>query len=228
MPEQSTSEVGGINLKDGIKMFFAILGLVVLILASEAIYQFRNNKDFQVRLYLSLARFLAQKSYVKPAVFFLERAAEIRLSRVGENYTQIYSSPPPLKISLSNNKLLLEDYRRLIKDQDVEGLMHQFPPVKWGKLFYLLGLSAYKNKEFELVIPFWQAAVYLAPEWSHFHIELANYYLSQEKTDSAREQIEFCLKFYFPQKHCSDFLKENVEKNSYLPIGFLESEIINF
>ena len=100
-----------------------------------------------------------------------------------------------------------------------------------AKLFYRLGLIAYQNNHKELVLPLWTTMVNLSPEWSHFELELANYYLAAGNAREAKNTIEYCAQFYFPKEICLTFQNNEIQNNQPQPVGFMkdriQTEVIN-
>lgn len=96
-----------------------------------------------------------------------------------------------------------------------------------AKVFYRLGLIAFRHSEMKLTENLWQTSVFLAPEWSYFHIELANLYLADGKTEVAKQKLDYCLNFKHPRGHCKNFMDEHITGETYEPVGFLSSTIQN-
>jgi len=94
-----------------------------------------------------------------------------------------------------------------------------------AKAFYRLGLMAFQNNHQELVTPLWTAMVNLSPEWSHFQLELANYYLAIGNIQEAKNSIDYCGKFNFPNEICDSFLQNEIQNNQPQPVGFLKDKI---
>lgn len=204
------------------KTLLVILVIVSLMLTSEAIFQLRNNPSVQIPAYLRLTRMLATAGRVEVSLKFFGKAYDIRLKQLnyGENDKLIPENQLP---DPPQNDKLISDYKNILKSMDVKKLTTTYDT--WGKILYNLGLSAYRNGETDLVIPFWQKALAIAPEWSYFHVELANYYLNLGQTDKAGKQLEYCLEFHHPKSFCQHFVTNNLEKEVPEEIGFLESKI---
>lgn len=199
-----------------------LLGLIILMFISEGLYRFRFNKDLQIRLYLSVSHLLAHKSQIEYSLKLAEKAAEIRLSQAPDDAIQ-YDIPIKDRPQLQNSRII-KDYQELLENLNLDSLV-QHNPGKWGALFYSMGLAAYKRGEPNLTIYFWQKAVLLAPEWSYFQVELANYYLSVNDLENAQKQLNFCLSFEFAKDHCNQYIQENLETKSPLSVGHWESDI---
>ena len=205
-------------------IFFAFIGFFVLILFSESLYALRNNPEVKIRLYLNLARVSSKASRVQGALNFLGKVAEIRLEEIAKGYPEVNFKTTETVPPIPENPQLNKDYTLFLQGLDYK-LLAQPAYTKWAKTFYTLGLLAYKNNETDLVIPFWQAAINIAPEWSYFHIELANFYSSTGDILNAKETLNYCLKFNYTKEHCQLFLNDNLESGSYEEIGFMEKDI---
>lgn len=100
-----------------------------------------------------------------------------------------------------------------------------------AKAFYRLGLVAYQNNHKQLVPPLWTAMVNLSPEWSHFQLELANYYLATGNIQAAKDSIDYCARFNFPDEICLDFQNNEIQNNQPQPVGFMkdgiQTEVVN-
>lgn len=94
-----------------------------------------------------------------------------------------------------------------------------------AKIFYRLGLIAFRNNHQKLVPPLWTAMVNLSPEWSHFQLELANYYLAAGNIQAAKNSIGYCGNFNFPDEICLDFQNNEIQNNQPHPVGFMEDKI---
>jgi len=205
------------------KIILVIFAFTTLVLLSEGLYQFRNNINLQAKTYLIFARFLANKSRVGPALIYLEKAANIRVSQLKKVYPNLEDITPEVPF-IPNNEQLIESFKLILLSLDIQTLS-QFKPEKLGKVFYTLGLAAYENKEPILVIPLFQKAISLAPEWSYFHVELANFYVMMGQDQEAKNTLEKCFNFKNPKEHCQQYINNNFESEIYEKVGFLKEAI---
>lgn len=155
---------------------------------------------------------------------FLNKASDIRINQMTQEYPgnafpKKASAPIPIY-----NQNLSEEYLSYIKTLDTLKLS-QHDSIKWGKVYYTLGLSAHKNSEDQLVIPLWQTAIYLAPEWSYFHIELSNFYLIKGEREEAVARLDYCLQFKYPKSYCQWFINDHLANDKPAEVGFLEKKI---
>lgn len=210
------------------KIRYVILGLLIVavLFLSEILYTLRNKPSYLLPFYLNQTRHAAQNSNIPKTLRNLERVSEMKLRELTKEYPQISLETQITTPPLPNNPALKEAYKTYLQSLDYEALVKSYSS-KFAKPYYYLGLLAYRNNEPQLVVPFWQAAANLAPEWSYFHVELANFYLSRGLIDKAKETIDFCLKFKFPKEHCTQFLNENINTNTPEVTGYLKGEIEN-
>lgn len=227
MSKDTTSKKEGVNRSSFSKIHLAIflVGFFVLILLSEFIYRLNNRPQLGVHDYLEMASSSAQKSNVKKTLDYLGKASELRLE------SEVIKEHPGVEIQsnitiplIPKNKDIQEAFSSYLKSIDYEEFKKIYAS-RWARIYYNLGHLAYEQNEPELVVPFWEIAANLGPEWSYFHVELANYYLSQGEIDKARESIGYCMQFQFPKDHCREFLEKNIEAETVEPVGSWEEQI---
>jgi hypothetical protein len=137
-------------------------------------------------------------------------------------YTSLLSIPTTNNIP--NDEKLITELNIELKKIDFGTLTNDINN-DLAKSFYRLGLISYKNNHKELTLPFWISMVNLSPEWSHFQLELANYYLAIGNVQSAKNSIDYCENFNFPATICDSFLLNEIQNNQPHPIGFMEDNI---
>ena len=203
-------------------LFFAFLVIILSMFLSEVIYSYRNNSPYVLLYYLNKSRAYALKSNLVKAYTYLGKEAKI-------NFRHSLRQYPDLIFSNNYPNIDINGLRQNTSNSFLEYIVNLMPEEIVGtkeadmsRIFYDLGLLASKNKQFDFTEKFFQMAVYLEPELSHYHIELANYYLVMGDKDKANEAIEFCLKFTYPQKHCKEFMGDDIYFRSLQEIGFLE------
>lgn len=206
------------------KLLLIALGFILLTSASELLYNSKNNDNFRMSSYLYLTRLFAKTRNLELSHKYLSKASEIRFSETIKKYPEIEFEHPFTIPSLPENQGFQKQYLGLLSNIDYK-LLSSSDPKHLSKIFYQLGLIAYENNDTEKVIPLWQTAVYLAPEWSYFHIELANYYLSEGMVEEAKDSLSYCLKFRHPKEHCQWYIENFLEKSSFDSVGFLETKI---
>lgn len=167
-----------------------------------------------------------QSGEINKAIEFLIKSSTLKseISRLGYKDYYTVLKPVPELTNLPNddefNSKILAELKRLdfasLSDAHNNDL---------AKVFYRLGLIAFQNDRKELVSSLWTAMVNLSPEWSHFQLELANYYLAAGDQLGARRSIEYCLNFKFPDEICSSFLLNEIQNNQPQPVGFMNDRI---
>lgn len=213
------------SVSSRVRLIFFLLGFIALVFLSELIYSFTNKSQLGVHAYLKMAQVSAQKADLKKTLRNLAKAAEIRLeNQVAQKYPDIEIETQVAIPTIPNNESLNNAFLNFLKSIDYETLKDSYAS-KWAKPFYKLGLLAYVQKEPELVVPFWEIGVNLAPEWSYLHVELANFYLTQGNSSKATSTIDYCLTFQHPKDHCQEYLEKNIKYSSPVPVGSWEAEI---
>lgn len=205
-------------------LIFLIFFFIALSFFSELIYTLRNRPPRLASYYLKIVCFYSKRSDTQKAIRYFNKAAEVKIEEIGKNYPDLAPKTSITPPSIPDNSYINQLYLSYLQNLNSDELGKVYPD-KWAKHFYNLGLMAYRNNEPDITAPFWETAIYLAPEWSYFHVELANFYLIQGNANKAREQIEFCLQFQFANKHCREFLRENILTNSMEAVGIWEEQI---
>jgi len=200
------------------------LAFLLLLTLSEAIYIFNNKPEYFVLYYLKRAKASAENSEAQEAMNFLLKAAKINIRYNAKHYSQLIPSNYDLNFGLpKSNPRLNQAYLDYIQNLNL-GSLTRSGEKDLAKIFYTLGLLAYKNNQAGLVSPLWQTAVYLSPELSHLHVELANFYLNLGDRQKAEILLSYCLKFEYPIKHCQEYLDYILSPGEPNEIGFLEGE----
>jgi len=96
---------------------------------------------------------------------------------------------------------------------------------KLAQVSYTLGLLAYKYNQPDIVIPLFRTAIYIDPELSHFHIELANFYFKKGDEEQAKKALDYCQEFTFPGPHCQQYIDNNLRYEVPEKVGFLEEAV---
>jgi len=206
-----------------IKIILGITVILLTIFISEFLYYLNHKQSLEINDYLKKAQIYSKFYMPKKTLEHFINAAQFRL--IGENnaYPPLQNDNiPTLQLTLSSN--LKKSYRQLFSTTDFLSF-DQLSSAKWGQYFYQLGLLAYQNNQDSLIVPLWQTAIHLGPLWSHFHIELANYYLSKQQPQLAQDRLNLCMQFEDPRGTCQEFLETNVIPNTPEPIGFLNTAI---
>lgn len=202
-----------------LKLFLAILGVLILASVSEAIFQLNNNPSIQYLFQPYFARFFIKSTLPELAFKQIGKVADYKLQNANLKVSESLNIP-----NLSKNRELKKGYVVFL-NENKNDLLNSTDYNFWSKSFYKLGLIAHQNNEPDLVTSFWQSAINFSPQWSYYHIELANYFLFKGLTNDSAETLTFCLKFEYPRQHCQEFIKNNLERNTHEKVGFLEKTI---
>ena len=208
-----------------IKIFLVFLAFLILIFLSETIYTLNNNSPLLTSYYINKAQVSARNSDVDRALSYLTKAAKFNIRYQARQYPNLVPSIYNLNFSLpKTNPPLNQAYFDYIQNLDAESLSYSDGEGP-GKIFYSLGLLAYKNNQPDLVVPLFQTAIYIDPQLSHYHIELANFYLMQGDDFRTRRELSYCLKFKNAKNHCQQYIDNNLYWNVPEEIGFLEKAV---
>lgn len=199
-------------------------GFLTLLVISELIYSFRNRPQFVQRYYLFLAKQTALVGNIQRSIFFLNKAAQITIDLNAKKYP-VYEQVRYPKINYDSSDMEFQ--------KEYKGYVAAIPPFNSdqdtaryiAKIFYDLGLIAYKTDEKNMAVYFLQTAVLLDPYFSYYHVELANYYLAQGDKDQANKVIEFCLNFDVTVDHCNEYQNDNIRINYPEDVGFLKQRV---
>ncbi len=211
-------------MKNYIKYLLAAVGFLVLILTSEVIYRVKNVPEFSQTVYRVLAKQTASLNNIKSSLNFLEKAAQVTI-KINAKIFPEYNQESYSKINYdSRNQEFQKEYKNYIThisslDSSQDKARHL------AKIFYDLGLIAYKTGGKSMVVYFFQTAIFLDPYFSYYHVELANYYLAQGERSQAEKAIEFCLKFDVTIEHCNEYQNDNLQINYPEEVGFLKQRV---
>ena len=211
--------------KSSFKVVIAILlTFLLLLIISESLYRSKNDNNLSIRYYLKMTEVNAKRGNLPKALESFNNATNIKVQEGGREYKLLneeVSIPTPVTPYSDNSK---SDYLEYFETYNFKGLNSSYLS-SWAIPFYQLGKISYEYGEFDNAVSLWESARMLAPEWSYFHVELANLYLTLGDSEKARAQIEYCLKFHFPQNHCREFLEGNIRSNSPEQVGTWEEKI---
>lgn len=183
------------------------------------------EEEKKIKTYLDQVKSSAKDSNAQAALGSLGKGADIKLSQLAKAYQERKIETIVTIPVLPDNLKLTQSISEYLQNFDTEELT-TLNPSKWAKPFYMLGLIAYRNNEPSLLVPFWQNSARLAPEWSFFYVELANYYSSIGKIQEAKDVLNDCTQFDSPEFHCKTFMETNLGNNKIESIGFLEETIV--
>jgi len=213
------------------KTIFFTLTIIFVVFLSELIYFSKTKPSYfsqQATLYyLKKSQYFSQKNNLSKALKYFEKATQVKIN----NQKKLYPNLIPkyiVNISLPNNSAELNQvYLNYLNSLDIKQLYKNYSP-NLAKEFFNLGLINYQhNQSSNTILQLWQTAIYLAPQWSNFHTELANYYFYLNQNNNAKEKLEYCLKFEYPKKYCQNFIKNNLNKNIKEKMGFTKANFKN-
>lgn len=200
-------------------IFFTLAVFVILILLSEGVYIMKNVSPALTHYLIEKAQASALRGNVQSSLYTLSVAAKINIFPQVFQYRGLIPISYGTKINIpEENSQLKGNWLAYIQNLNLK------TPSEWAlaRIFYNLGLIAYRNNQTNLTIPLWQTAAYLEPELGHYHIELANFYFVSGSQEKARNELAFCLKFKYPAKQCQEYIDNSLSKNIPEDIGFLE------
>lgn len=211
--------------KNFLKIVLLFVSLLSLLLISEILYSLNSGRQVLLSYYLNRANYSSKYSNPNLTLKFLARAAKIKLIELADSYPKDTIEVDIFTPNIPDN-YFQEELASYLNSLDYNSLAEASPSI-WGKYFYNIGLIASKNGESAVTADYWQIASYLAPEWSYFHIELANYYIHIGSGERAKTVLEYCLNFKSARQHCSDFFQKYLYNESapYENLGFLQEKI---
>lgn len=125
-----------------------------------------------------------------------------------------------LKYKLPNNDLFIKDVSEKYKS-----LPDYFNLPAY---LYFFGVSAYEYNLKDLTPKLIELAIKMDPDFSFWRVELANYYLSQGKSDTAEKTIVDCVKLQHPRNHCEDFMNTYIQTRQTYDVGFLTPGVMDY
>ena len=207
------------------KLVYPLLFIFVLVL-SEFIYIVNVHRQNLISTYAVYSAQGASKRHDIPkTVSSLSWAAQLNIKALPEKYSSLIPQDYQIKLVLPNaNDNFENSVANYIESLDLERIART-EEGDLARVFYNLAIISAKEGEDNLDQSFFQTAVFLNPELSHFHVALANYYLLKGNTEKAQEAISFCLKFKNPQRHCKDYRDGSFAQKAPEEIDFLEKEL---
>jgi len=210
-----------------VKYILAGLVFIFILFASEFIYIVNQKNQVYVLYHLFFAQKLVDRLGPQRSLDLIAKGTKINLDKVAKSYSPTLQPNYNPQVDISSmSEEFKQTFVTYVKQLDIR-LMASREESDLARVYYTLGLLAYKNNESDLTPRFFQTALLLNPELSHFHIELSNYYLSQGNEEGARGALELCSKFKYANEHCQDYLDNNFFWKVPEQVGFLEKEVKN-
>ena len=216
-----TKKFTSFRLVRSTKFIVFFLVLFILISLSEILYVINNKPELITKYYLKRAINASIHSNPQKSIGNIINATKYEINFQSNKYGSTIPENYDLKLLLIDEN---KEFVKVLSDKLVE-LNIDFDQYWPAEIFYKLGLTAYNESEFDIAELFLQTAVYTEPDLSHYHIELANYYLTKGEKDASSEALQYCLNFPSPVKHCQDYYNSNFSANHPEKVGFLEKEL---
>lgn len=202
--------------------YLYLLLFIALLLSAEAVFLYKNKGEM-VRWYTRVAKVYLKRSKPNHALAYFNKAAEVRLKEVSSNNPEIFKQSD-LKDSKISDVSNIESYILDVLSPTSSELV-AYSTKDWAKSYYKLAVASYDNGLNDMVQPFFENATMLAPQWSYFYIELANYYQLTGKYEKAIEQIQLCMEQYHPKSDCQSYYERSLTKSQTNSVGFLRKTI---
>jgi hypothetical protein len=214
------------NIKEKISYFIFGISFIFLLIASESIYVSNNDLDYLRKFFLFQARSSALKNNADKAFTNLFRATNLRVNQQLKTYNEIFSKEDfeNDRNSIVNSSYDKTVYVNYLKNIDVNQIFES-KDIDFLRIFYDLALIASKNGYKEDILPFLKISMYMGPDLSHVHIEIANYYLLLGKIDLAIKQIDKCMTLRDPSYHCEQYRNDLLQYNETFEMGSLKEGV---
>ena len=121
----------------------------------------------------------------------------------------------------------IEEYRNILQNIDISTITNS-PDNRISEIFYELGLAGYSSGLSEVALRLLQTSIFIEPELSFYHVELANYYLTQGDKTQAEKTINYCLLYKDPYNHCKDYLENSLLKGATDRVGFMREAVNSY
>ncbi len=201
------------------KWYLKLLLVITVIGLAELGYTIYNRPELMLKPYLRRVEKIKTSSEIEENLEYMDYVTEIRLSEIDENYRK---NGEDIKWRRLQKEINLEDdtvsseIQELLKTVDLE----QIDDGQWlVYLYYQVGLLGAKRNNSNLVEYGWGRALRLAPEWSYFYTELANYYLVNGEKAKAFEVLEYCGENSHAKVACEEYFEDQFESLRPLQIG---------
>jgi tetratricopeptide (TPR) repeat protein len=188
-----------------------------------------NNSPELNYFFLSEAKHCVQEGKPDKSLKYLGWLAKININY---NYKKQKTGLIPKNYSFNidtalENPNFVEKYRNILQDTNVSTITSS-PDNRVSEIFYELGLAAHSSGLPETAIKLLQTAVYVVPELSYYHVELANYYLMLGDRTQVNKTINYCLEYNDPYKHCKDYLDGDLLESKTNSVGFMQEAINSY
>ena len=215
-----------LNKRNILVSFLVIMAFIFLAVLSELIYITNNDPKFLRKVILEKSITEAKNNSQDKALKYLFISAGLRINNQVRSYPKILSKD---EYNLISKAILSTEYDKspyidYIKSIDLKTVF-ETKDIDFLRIFYNLALIADQNNYYNDVLPFLKSAMYLEPQLSHAHIEVANYYLLTNRLHDAQKVIEQCKTLTSPSYHCSQYDQTQVSDIPVSNVGFLKDGI---
>lgn len=202
------------------------LFFIFLVIISELFYISNNDSRYLREYYLVKTKSFSEKNDVSNSLNYLFKAASLRINEQEKRYSEIFSKKNFItdKDIILNSKYDNSVYLEYLKSIDIQNIFGD-KDIDFLRIFYNLALIANDNSYIDDILPFLQISMYMEPELSHIHIEIANYFLLTNRVNEARGQLKTCATLKSPAYHCLYYQEEQFNNNEIYGVGFLKNEI---
>lgn len=214
------------NKKNILYTCLIILFFLILAVFSEIIYTTNNDPKFLRRVLLEKAVSKAKNDEAYWSLRYLFLSTSLRINNQSKKYPGVVN----VNDFKSNKETLLKfDYDKTpyidyLKSLDTDSVFNS-SDVDFLRIYYDLTLIAYKNDYSNDILPLLKTAMYLEPQLSHVHIEIANYYLLTNQPENAKKQLEWCMTLPSPRYHCLLYSQNQEVLKETESVGFLKDGI---
>jgi hypothetical protein len=214
-------------MKKLLKVLLISLGFILILVTSELLFMWRKGEFSKTSTYirLHLAQQELRNGSAVTAWQHIQKAADfhqwyIYITRYRNHIPMVYLVHEEGSLLREQNR---DKFKSLIASIDIDELV-QTEKSNLAYFYYRLGLDI---DDFEIAEPFMLKAVYLAPELSHYYVELANLYAHQLLIAKANEVLERCMRLEAPARHCRDYYGY-INEGGLEPKGFLQETIDDY
>lgn len=208
---------------------FSLLVFLFIILLSETVFMITNSSPELNYFFLQKAKHYAQTSEFEKSFKYLNWIIKLDINyNSKKRKSGLFPKNYQFNLSIpQTNPNFLNGYENIISKIDPGEIVNSKDNMV-SKIFYELGIIASENNLSDLTQSLLQTAIYIQPELSFYHVELANYFLSMGDGDKASEVISNCLQLKDPHDHCKDYQENSLDNNITEKVGFLQQTVESF
>lgn len=154
-----------------------------------------NHRDVLSSYLLRTAQFISSKGNTRLALFILTEG----------------------RVKIQNDDNL---------ETQINNYLSSFPNnYDLARVDYELAILASKSNSSDLIPRLLEVSIERDPDFSFWYVELANFYLSINKTSDADKVLDECMALPAPRQHCTDYKNSDFKTNIIHPLGFLSESI---